>query len=55
MFLGEHREFVFTSESTADDAHVVETDESRKRRGWSAPESDPHVVEEIKTVEEQAQ
>ncbi len=31
--LGEHREFVFTAESTVTDAHIVETQASRARRG----------------------
>ncbi|KAH7396981.1 histidine phosphatase superfamily [Phaeosphaeria sp. MPI-PUGE-AT-0046c] len=51
----EHREFVFTSESTAEDAHVLETDGSRSRRGWKGPESDPHVVEQMKTMQDEAQ
>ncbi|KAH7093373.1 histidine phosphatase superfamily [Paraphoma chrysanthemicola] len=50
----EHREFVFTPESTAEDAHVVETQESRARRGLGEPETDPHVLEEMKTMQEQA-
>lgn len=52
---GEHREFVFTSESTAEDAHVLETDGSRARRGWKEPESDPHVLDEMKTMQKEAQ
>jgi hypothetical protein len=51
---GEHREFVFTAESTAEDAHVQETDTSRARRGPKGPESDPHVLEEMKTMQHEA-
>ncbi|CAO2655522.1 Nn.00g043250.m01.CDS01 [Neocucurbitaria sp. VM-36] len=48
----EHREFVFTDKSTGEDAHVVETRESRTRRGAQEMESDPHVLEELKAVGE---
>jgi hypothetical protein len=54
MTTGEHREFVFTPESTAEDAHVVETAESKARRGLKAPESDPHVLDVMKTMQEEA-
>ncbi|KAJ4371154.1 hypothetical protein N0V83_004370 [Neocucurbitaria cava] len=47
----EHREFLFSAKSTKEDAHVVETRESRTRRGAQEVESDPHVLEELKTVE----
>ncbi|KAF2025790.1 hypothetical protein EK21DRAFT_103708 [Setomelanomma holmii] len=50
----EHREFVFTPQSTAEDAHVVETAESRARRGLGEPESDPHVLEEMKKMQAEA-
>lgn len=52
--LGEYREFVFTSESTAEDAHVTETEQSRARRGPRGPESDPHVLDEMKTLKDEA-
>jgi hypothetical protein len=51
---GEHREFAFTSESTSDDAHVAETEQSRARRGPRGPEADPHVVDEMKTLQGEA-
>ncbi|KAF1845013.1 phosphoglycerate mutase-like protein [Cucurbitaria berberidis CBS 394.84] len=47
----EHREFVFTADSTAEDAHVTETRQSRTSRGAQEIESDPHVLDELKTVE----
>ncbi|KAH3939205.1 hypothetical protein HBI25_194960 [Parastagonospora nodorum] len=50
----EHREFVFTSDSTSADAHVEETERSRARRGPNGPESDPHVLDEMKTMQQQA-
>lgn len=52
--IGEHREFVFTSDSTSADAHVEETERSRARRGPNGPESDPHVLDEMKTMQQQA-
>jgi hypothetical protein len=48
---GEHREFVFTSTSTSEDAHVLETKESRSSRGANQAEDDPHVVEEMMNVD----
>lgn len=45
--LGEHRIFDFTSDSTATDAHLQETDESRSSRGAEEREHDPHVLEEL--------
>jgi hypothetical protein len=48
--LGEHRIFEFTNGSTANGAHLIETDESRKSRGAEEIESDPHVVEALVTV-----
>lgn len=62
----EVREFVFNEASKEGDAHLVETEESRARRPpyegiiWEAPwkrsgEKDPHVVQEVETVEQQAQ
>lgn len=50
---GEHREFAFTTSSTAEDAHVKETAESRKKRG-KEPESDPHVLDQLEKVQEEA-
>ncbi|KAL5116358.1 hypothetical protein ACEQ8H_005706 [Pleosporales sp. CAS-2024a] len=50
----EHREFFFTSDSTAKDAHVQETEQSRAGRGPTGPETDPHVLEEMKTMQEEA-
>lgn len=52
---GEHREFVFTLESTVGDAHVCETGDSRARRQAKIPESDPHVLEQMKTMQNEAQ
>jgi hypothetical protein len=52
--IGEHREFDFTSASTAEDAHVAETQSSRARRGPRGPESDPHVLDEMKTLQNEA-
>ncbi|KAF2844820.1 phosphoglycerate mutase family protein-like protein [Plenodomus tracheiphilus IPT5] len=46
----EHRQFVFTDSSTAEDAHVMETPESRTKRGVKEVEDDPHVLQELKTV-----
>ncbi|KAJ4339380.1 hypothetical protein N0V87_003317 [Didymella glomerata] len=43
----EHRVFDFTSTSTATDAHLQETDESRSSRGAEEREHDPHVLEEL--------
>jgi hypothetical protein len=45
----EVREFRFTNSSTLEDAHIEETEESRRTRG--ASEHDAHVLEEIKSVE----
>jgi len=39
--------FTFTPESTAEDAHVGETWESRRSRGAQEVEKDPHVVDEF--------
>lgn len=41
---------MFSPESTGEDAHVVETQESRSRRGAPDIETDPHVLDELKTV-----
>ncbi|KAH9882266.1 hypothetical protein J1614_001438 [Plenodomus biglobosus] len=46
----EHREFVFTDNSTAEDAHITETLESRTRRGVREAEDDPHVLQELEAV-----
>ncbi|KAF2130539.1 phosphoglycerate mutase family protein-like protein [Dothidotthia symphoricarpi CBS 119687] len=46
----EHREFRFTTESTADNAHLQELEASRRRRGVQEKESDPHVLDALKTV-----
>ncbi|KAH9874828.1 hypothetical protein IAQ61_004018 [Plenodomus lingam] len=46
----EHREFVFTDSSTAEDAHVIEILESRTRRGVKGAEDDPHVLQELETI-----
>lgn len=40
----ETRQFVFTPESTAEDAHLAETPESKKTRGAQEKEDDPHVL-----------
>ena len=52
--VGEHREFVFTSKSTDEDAHVTETEQSRARRGPRGPESDPHILDEMKALQNEA-
>jgi hypothetical protein len=49
-WLGEHRIFEFTTGSTADGAHLVETDQSRGSRGAEKVEPDPHVMEALVTV-----
>ncbi|KAI8942925.1 hypothetical protein NX059_000963 [Plenodomus lindquistii] len=46
----EHREFIFTDTSNAADAHVIETLESRTRRGVKEVEDDAHVLQELKTI-----
>ncbi|OAL53706.1 hypothetical protein IQ07DRAFT_584343 [Pyrenochaeta sp. DS3sAY3a] len=46
----EHREFLFTTTSTASDAHIKETQESVTSRSPQETE-DAHVLDEIKTVE----
>ncbi|KAJ8119099.1 hypothetical protein OPT61_g65 [Boeremia exigua] len=43
----EHRIFDFTPDSTATDAHLQETEESRSSRGAEEREHDPHVLEEL--------
>ncbi|RAR07985.1 phosphoglycerate mutase family protein [Stemphylium lycopersici] len=43
----EHRAFVFTPDSTGENAHVEETWESRRGRGAPEVEKDPHVVDEF--------
>ncbi|KAF2792624.1 phosphoglycerate mutase-like protein [Melanomma pulvis-pyrius CBS 109.77] len=50
----EVRIFDFTSESTSSDAHLVETAESRRTRGKDEPETDPHVLDEMRAVEGKA-
>jgi hypothetical protein len=54
VHLGEHREFTFTPESIAEDAHLQETKESKARRGPQGPESDPHVLDEMKAIQDEA-
>ncbi|KAF1967090.1 phosphoglycerate mutase-like protein [Bimuria novae-zelandiae CBS 107.79] len=60
----EVREFVFSETSKEGDAHLVEVEESRKRRPpyaglkWEAPwtlsgDKDAHVVEEVEKVEQE--
>ena len=44
---GEHRIFDFTPDSTAADAHLQETKESRSFRDAEEREHDPHVLEEL--------
>ncbi|KAJ4350894.1 hypothetical protein N0V95_004342 [Ascochyta clinopodiicola] len=46
----EHRIFDFTSDSTAADAHLEETDVSKASRGFEERDMDPHVFEELKAV-----
>ena len=48
--LGEHRIFEFTNGSTAEGAHLVETDQSRESRGAERVEPDPHVMDALVTV-----
>ncbi|KAI2486677.1 Phosphoglycerate mutase family protein [Pyrenophora tritici-repentis] len=43
----EHRVYVFSPGSTAKEAHLEETWESRRKRGGPEVEKDPHVVEEF--------
>jgi hypothetical protein len=43
----ETRVFDFTAASTSTDAHLAETAESRKTRGVSKKEDDPHVLEDL--------
>jgi hypothetical protein len=47
---GEHRIYDFTPDSTAVDAHLEETNESKSSRGFEKREMDPHVFEELKAV-----
>ena len=47
---GEHRIFEFTSDSTSEDAHLEETNESKSSRGFEEREVDPHVLEELRSV-----
>ncbi|KAF2466626.1 phosphoglycerate mutase-like protein [Lindgomyces ingoldianus] len=47
----EVRVFEFTPMSTAQDAHIVETPRSRKSRGASLSEHDPHVLSELISLE----
>jgi hypothetical protein len=46
----ELRQFVFTEDSTAADAHLSETPESRKTRGANVREEDPHVLTDLEGV-----
>ena len=46
-FIGEHRIFDFTPESTAKEAHLEETEDSMSSRGAERREHDPHVLEEL--------
>lgn len=48
----EVRQFKFTSNSTAEDAHVEEKAESRKTRGARETEKDANIIEEVRLVEE---
>ncbi|KAF2186203.1 hypothetical protein K469DRAFT_147475 [Zopfia rhizophila CBS 207.26] len=48
----EVRQFIFTPNSTEQDAHIVETEESKKTRGASRVEDDLHVLEDLDRVEE---
>lgn len=50
IIVAEHREFLFTTTSSASDAHIKETKESVTRRSPQETE-DAHVLDEIKTVE----
>ena len=44
---GEHRVYVFSRGSTAEEAHVEETWESRSKRGGPELETEAHVVDEF--------
>ncbi|KAF2744651.1 phosphoglycerate mutase family protein-like protein [Sporormia fimetaria CBS 119925] len=44
----ELREFVFTAESTEEDAHLAETTESKRRRGKTEHEQDPHILADLR-------
>jgi broad specificity phosphatase PhoE len=46
----ETRTFVFTPESTATDAHLAETPESKTTRGANMKEDDPHVLIDMQGV-----
>ncbi|KAH6632934.1 phosphoglycerate mutase family protein-like protein [Boeremia exigua] len=46
----EHRVFDFTPDSTATDAHLRETDESKSSRNGEERKHDPHVLEELVKV-----
>ncbi|KAF2200607.1 phosphoglycerate mutase-like protein [Delitschia confertaspora ATCC 74209] len=47
----EMREFMFTPTSNEQEAHITETEESRKKRGPSCPEDDPIVLEELEATD----
>ncbi|KAF2468576.1 phosphoglycerate mutase-like protein [Lindgomyces ingoldianus] len=47
----EVRQFNFTPSSSKYEAHIVEAAESKKSRGASHPEDDPHVLEELGELE----
>lgn len=46
----EVRQFLFTPGSTAENAHIEETANSKITRGANKKEEDLHVPEELKTV-----
>ena len=47
----EVRQFTFTEGSSAEEAHLVETAESKKKRGKDTSEADRDVLSEIESVE----
>ncbi|KAH7135344.1 phosphoglycerate mutase family protein-like protein [Dendryphion nanum] len=46
----EVRIFTFDTSSTVNNAHLNETEESKRTRGANERENDPHVLEELKTL-----
>ena len=47
----EVREFEFTKDSNEREAHIVESAEGKKRRGFHPPENDEHVLAELREAE----
>ncbi len=45
------RQFTFTEGSSAQEAHIIEMDASKARRGKDETEVDPDVLSEIQSIE----